>query len=658
MNAKYTPNNPFAATLVFSLAFLLFVFGQPAAAQDIEPAGGGEYPLLPRDEMSDEKRLEIQQQLQANTQRLEREGKLQSFSPLAVPLAWPVTKAPGISDFNVDGISNFVDQNLAFPNQLLDYNCGARTYDQASGYNHRGIDIFTWPFSWRKMDLNEVFVVAAAPGTIILRSDGNFDRSCGFNSNNWNAVYVRHADNSVAWYGHLKNGSLTSKVVGDTVAAGEYLGVVGSSGNSTGPHLHFELYNAAGQLQDPYQGACNSLNNFSWWAQQPDYRVTRINRLMTQSAGPGFPACPQQEVTNEKNVFRGGNTLVTAGYYRDQMVGQQTQFSLVRPDGTVSNNWSHNSPNTYAASYWWWSWTVPANAPSGVWKFTAAFNSQNYEKKFVVPHSPFSFDTDRSADLVLIRPTENRWYVLSSAGYTAMDWGAPGDKPSPADYDGDGRTDIAVYRPAEGRWYIVMSQGQTFQAVSWGEAGDMPVPSDHDGDGRLDLVVYRESNNTWYTRSIATGGISTRVFGEAGDKPLRGDFDADGIWDIAVFRPATRNWYIAKSTAGFFVQTWGEVGDIPVPADHDGDGATDLAIFRPSTGQWYRIGSTTGFDIINWGEAGDVPVPADYDGDGRADAAVFRPLNGTWYIINTTTGIQVRQFGQAGDVPAQSAFIY
>jgi murein DD-endopeptidase MepM/ murein hydrolase activator NlpD len=640
-------------------ALLVTAFAGAIAAQQVEPAGGGEHPLLPRDEMTEQQRLEIQQQIDASIQRLEREGKFLNFSPLAVPLSWPVAKAPGVSDFNVDGISNFVDQNPAFPNQLLDYNCGTRTYDQASGYNHRGIDIFTWPFGWRKMDFNEVIAVAAAPGTIVLKSDGNFDRSCGFNSNNWNAVYVRHADNSVAWYGHFKNGSLTAKAVGDTVAAGERLGVVGSSGNSTGPHLHFELYNAAGQLQDPYQGTCNSMNNFSWWAQQPSYRVTQINKLMTQSAGPIFPACPQQEITNEKNVFRGGETLVTAGYYRDQLVGQQTQYSIVRPDGAAFTNWSHNSPNTYAASYWWWSWSLPSNARNGVWKFRATFNGQNYEKNFVVPHSPFNYDTDRRADLSVFRPGENRWYIQrGTAGYIVMDWGEAGDKIAPADYDGDGGTDVAVFRPSNGTWYVFNVGSQTFETFSWGAPGDLPVPADHDGDGRADLVVYRESDNTWYTRFIATGGMAIRQFGEAGDKPVRGDFDADGIWDIAVYRPSDHNWYIAKSTAGYFVQTWGEPGDVPVPADYDGDGATDIAIFRPSTGQWFRIRSTAGFDVVNWGQAGDVPIPADYDGDGRSDAVVFRPAEGNWYMNQSSAGFLVLPFGQAGDIPTQSAFLY
>ena len=55
--------------------------------------------------------------------------------------------------------------------------------------------------------------------------------------------------------GHAEKGSLTTKAIGETVNQGEYLGIVASSGCSTGPHLHLEVYDADVQLVDPYEGA-------------------------------------------------------------------------------------------------------------------------------------------------------------------------------------------------------------------------------------------------------------------------------------------------------------------------------------------------------------------------------------------------------------------
>jgi multidrug efflux pump subunit AcrA (membrane-fusion protein) len=55
-----------------------------------------------------------------------------------------------------------------------------------------------------------------------------------------NAVVVRHAWGEYSVYGHLKPGSVTVKV-GQTVKAGDVLALVGSSGSSTEPHLHFHI---------------------------------------------------------------------------------------------------------------------------------------------------------------------------------------------------------------------------------------------------------------------------------------------------------------------------------------------------------------------------------------------------------------------------------
>ena len=282
-----------------------------------------------------------------------------------------------------------------------------------------------------------------------------------------------------------------------------------------------------------------------------------------------------------------------------------------------------------------------------------------YEYDFSARPTLFDYDADVRADLSVFRPSDNRWYVLrGTAGFTIMEFGAPGDLIAPADYDGDAKTDIAVFRPSTGTWFIFNSASQTFQTVGWGANGDLPVPADHDGDGKADFVVFRQSTGQWFSRFSLNSSFSTVGFGVAGDKPVVGDFDGDGKSDIALFRPSDNNWYILKTGFGFFIQTWGEAGDIPVPADYDGDGKTDVAVWRPSTGQWFRIRSSAGFDTVGWGVNGDKPIPADYDGDGKADVAVFRPLTATWFIVGSTSGQIIQQFGLNGDVPTQGAFIY
>lgn len=328
----------------------------------------------------------IEAALQQSRNELLQKGILKPQSVAstnAVLFDWPVAANNGLNDYGVHAISNFVDHNAANPNQLQDYNCGSRTYD-VSGYNHAGTDIFTWPFWWYKMDNNQVKVIAAAAGTIIYKSDNNYDRNCASNSSNWNAVYIQHSDGSVAWYGHLKSGSLTTKTVGQTVSTGEYLGIVGSSGNSTGPHLHFEVYDASNNLVDPYAGSCNNFNTSSCWNAQRPYYDSYINALRTHSAPPVFPNCPQTETPNEKNQFCQGDLVYYAAYYRDQLSGQVSDFTIIAPDNSVYMQWSNTFNVFYAASYWYWSYYLPSNAMTGTWKYKVSYLGNNFEHDFDV----------------------------------------------------------------------------------------------------------------------------------------------------------------------------------------------------------------------------------------------------------------------------------
>ena len=61
--------------------------------------------------------------------------------------------------------------------------------------------------------------------------------SCGCGGGYGNYVMISHAEGKMTVYGHLT--SLTVST-GQTVSRGQVIGYVGSTGNSTGPHLHYE----------------------------------------------------------------------------------------------------------------------------------------------------------------------------------------------------------------------------------------------------------------------------------------------------------------------------------------------------------------------------------------------------------------------------------
>jgi murein DD-endopeptidase MepM/ murein hydrolase activator NlpD len=60
-------------------------------------------------------------------------------------------------------------------------------------------------------------------------------------------VIVDHGGGLQTVYGHLKYASV---VLNQTVRSGTMLGAVGSTGLSTGPHLHFEI-RLSGEARDP-----------------------------------------------------------------------------------------------------------------------------------------------------------------------------------------------------------------------------------------------------------------------------------------------------------------------------------------------------------------------------------------------------------------------
>jgi murein DD-endopeptidase MepM/ murein hydrolase activator NlpD len=337
--------------------------------------------------LTDIERENIKADIKKSIQRLKSKNKLiytQQKSPQQVLFDWPVSQASGFSFNEVWAISNYVDHNALFPNQIIDYNCGSKTYDTAGGYNHKGVDIYLWPFSWSQVDNNQAEVVAAQAGQIVLKNNGNFDRSCSFNNNQWNAVYIQHSDGSVAFYGHMKNGSLTAKPVGSSVVQGEFLGVVASSGNSTGPHLHFEVYNDLGDLIYPYIGACNNMNATTWWNAQKPYVDSNINAVLTHSAPPVFNACPTTETTNIQDNFLLSETVYFAIYLRDQVAGTTVNLKITRPDSSIFAIWNFALTSNYNSSYWYWWNTVDA---IGTWTWEATYEGQTVTHTFNVSNT-------------------------------------------------------------------------------------------------------------------------------------------------------------------------------------------------------------------------------------------------------------------------------
>ncbi|MFE7417976.1 M23 family metallopeptidase [Rhodococcus sp. NPDC057529] len=76
-------------------------------------------------------------------------------------------------------------------------------------------------------------------------------------------VRVRHDDGDVSVYGHINEFVVN---VGQRVAAGQQIATVGNRGQSTGPHLHFEVSDAGGNRLDPSQWLRDRGVSVTWGA--------------------------------------------------------------------------------------------------------------------------------------------------------------------------------------------------------------------------------------------------------------------------------------------------------------------------------------------------------------------------------------------------------
>ena len=92
--------------------------------------------------------------------------------------------------------------------------------------------------------------LAAPLGTPIYAATDGVVLRAGRASGYGNAIYIQDADGDVHIYGHMRYYSVAA---GDIVHAGDEIAKVGSEGQSTGPHLHYEIHRGGedGRRIDP-----------------------------------------------------------------------------------------------------------------------------------------------------------------------------------------------------------------------------------------------------------------------------------------------------------------------------------------------------------------------------------------------------------------------
>ena len=298
-----------------------------------------------------------------------------------VKFVWPMVLSGEDTDFNYWKYAGYFDHDSRSGWENRMNYLGTK---ESLGDGHKGADLSPWPFEWVKKRNGRVDVVAAADGVITGREDGAYDEfTCGVTGAQ-NAIYLKHKDGKSTLYIHLGNGSVTSKQVGDSVKAGEYLGKVASSGNSSGPHLHFEVWDENGKPIDPFYGPANDDITESLWIDQKPFQHPELNKIMISNENPYYGSCDHVEYTYEKTgpLVR-GEFFYVYRYYPWTKEGLNSQLEMIQPDGTVWAEWNHDHGNNHAVERQDWG-TMPHDAQTGTWMFRETYNGVVYEKTFEV----------------------------------------------------------------------------------------------------------------------------------------------------------------------------------------------------------------------------------------------------------------------------------
>lgn len=221
-----------------------------------------------------------------------------------------------------------------------DHTCGRLTYD-----GHRGID-FRIP---TQIEMRRgVAVIAAAAGEVIIAEDGQPDllmqdtgpgKTRQERNGNWLAI--RHGGGWVTTYAHLMKGTVAVQR-GDRVERGQKLGLIGLSGNSDFPHVHFAV-TWRNKLLDPFTGlepsaACGSEPAGSLWSAAAQAQLPyQVGGLLSAGFLSRIPNKRQilEGISDPASIAAQDRLLVFWAGAWGLRKGDLQSLLILKPDGTT-----------------------------------------------------------------------------------------------------------------------------------------------------------------------------------------------------------------------------------------------------------------------------------------------------------------------------------
>lgn len=218
---------------------------------------------------------------------------------------------------------------------------------------------------------NQVLAAASGTAEVVRWYDNSYEChepvkpvKCGYGLH----VIIRHANNYATIYGHLSSTAFELNTTTAAVTGGTIIGTSGTTGNSSGPHLHFEVDDANGSDVDPYSAGL-------WKDGEPvGHPIPR-------------PATSSQIVVDDTTDNSAGFSKGAGGVFNNPCTGDclnWTRFlwgwngdmyrTLV--NGSVVDNWSKWVPTIYQpGNYEVFIHTPPEHATSWQAPFRVAYTA-------------------------------------------------------------------------------------------------------------------------------------------------------------------------------------------------------------------------------------------------------------------------------------------
>jgi murein DD-endopeptidase MepM/ murein hydrolase activator NlpD len=286
-----------------------------------------------------------------------------SFTPvepatLPSRLMMPLAGTP----FQNWSVVNYIDVN-PIEGQFNDYRGGKFVYDGHDGYD------LTLP-DFAAMDAG-VPVYAAAAGTIAQVQDGNFDRQTALNADPANFVVEDLGNGWTAEYYHIMENSITVQP-GQTVQAGQLIGLAGSSGNSTLAHLHFDLQHDGDLVETFYDPS-------AYWLSPLPYRGDVAPSITDEGISNSNVFDDADERPDSVTVFPTSSNWDVWYWYRMSYVnaGDQVDIDWYRPDGPLATTLTDTASSFVDDGFYGWCIEPSVwSAYPGTWQVATMVNGK------------------------------------------------------------------------------------------------------------------------------------------------------------------------------------------------------------------------------------------------------------------------------------------